>query len=89
MRNFKNALCLAFDKKEALSYEELMINMLSVSPDDTPVIGRLKHFPNVYLNIGHGQRSSNLALISAKILSEQILDGKAEDDFLSPKRFKI
>ena len=42
MRNFKNNMCLAFDKIEALNYVDLMINMLSVSPDDLPVVGNLK-----------------------------------------------
>jgi glycine/D-amino acid oxidase-like deaminating enzyme len=58
VRNFKNSICLSFDKKEALkalsSQQDMMINMLSVSPDDAPVVGNMKAFPNVFLNVGHG-----------------------------------
>ena len=46
--------------------------MLSVSPDDHPVIGNLRNYPNVFVNIGHGQRSSSLAFISGKIISDSI-----------------
>lgn len=68
-------MCLYFDKKEALSYENLGVNMLSVSPDDAPVIGNLKQYPNIFLNVGHGQRQSSLAFISGKLISDAI-DGQ-------------
>lgn len=54
VRIFKNNMCLSFDKKEALSYEKLGINMLSVTPDDMPMVGPLRLHPNIFLNIGHG-----------------------------------
>ena len=49
-------MCIVLDEKEALKYDNLRINMLSVSPDDHPVVGNLKHHPNVFVNIGYGQR---------------------------------
>ena len=45
---------MVLDKNEALKYDNLQINMLSVSPDDHPVIGNLRQHPNVFVNIGHG-----------------------------------
>jgi hypothetical protein len=47
-------MCLCFEKKEVLNYEDLTINMLSITPDDFPVIGNLRMHPNVYINAGHG-----------------------------------
>lgn len=79
-------MCLAFDKAEALAYHELMINMLSVSPDDMPVIGNLRQIPNAYLNIGHGQRTTALAMVSGKLLNKAV---EGEQNDLSPRRFKI
>jgi glycine/D-amino acid oxidase-like deaminating enzyme len=61
-----------FDRKEALSNKNLQINMLSISPDDRPVVGNLKHYPNIFLNVGNGQRSTGLAFMSGKALSEII-----------------
>ena len=54
VRNFKNYFCTSFDKKEVLNYGDLAINLLSVSPDDRPLVGNLKQHPNVFLNTGHG-----------------------------------
>lgn len=31
-----------------------------ISPDELPLVGRLKNYPNVYLNVGHGLRASSL-----------------------------
>jgi hypothetical protein len=48
--------------------------MLSISPDDRPIVGNLKHYPNIFINAGNGQRSTGLAFMSGKALSE-IIDG--------------
>jgi hypothetical protein len=100
LRNFKNTICLAFDKQEALSalstQEDLMLNMLSVSPDDAPVVGSMKKFPNVFLNVGHGQRAAGLAFFSGQMISLQVDDLKENKEYvscdvlsekISPKRF--
>jgi len=47
-------VCLNTDTKEALAYTDLDINMLAITADDHPVVGGLKHFPNVFVNGGHG-----------------------------------
>ena len=54
VRNFKNFFCTSFDKKEVLNYTDLSINLLAVSPDDRPLVGALRHHPNIFLNVGHG-----------------------------------
>lgn len=54
VRNFKNYFCTSFDKKEVLNYSDLTINLLSVTPDDRPLVGNLRHHPNLFLNTGHG-----------------------------------
>jgi glycine/D-amino acid oxidase-like deaminating enzyme len=48
--------------------------MLSISPDDRPIVGNLKHYPNIFVNAGHGQRSTGLAFMSGKAISE-IIEG--------------
>mgnify|MGYP006109014283 CR=1 FL=1 len=73
-----------------------MINMLSISPDDAPVVGGMKKFPNVFLNVGHGQRAAGLAFFSGQMISLQVDDLKESEEYvacevlcekISPKRF--
>ena len=60
-------------------------------PDDVPIVGNLKFYPNVYLNAGHAGRGTTLGLGTSKLVSELIMDGKASivDDAkpYSPRRF--
>jgi glycine/D-amino acid oxidase-like deaminating enzyme len=42
--------------------------MLSITPDDRPFVGNLKSHPNIFVNAGHGQRSTGLSLISGNAL---------------------
>ena len=88
VRNFKNNLCLTFDKQEALSNKNLSVNMLSITPDDRPIVGSLKQHPNVFVNVGHGQRSTALAFVCGKTLAD-VMMGKAEAKELSARRFMV
>ena len=91
-RIFKNNLCLLLDKKEALAYQELQMNMLSVSPDDLPVAGNLLDYPNIFLNVGHGQRMSSTAFLTSKLVSDSITGHSPSDPLvnkLHPRRFLV
>lgn len=95
MRNFKNNLCTTFDKKEVLNQRNLAINMLSVTPDDRPMVGNLKQHPNVFVNGGHGQRSAGLAFVCAKAISEMVegpvpeVEANELIESMHPKRFLV
>ena len=54
--------------------QDLRAVLTGVSPDDLPLLGRLKHYPNIYLNAGHGARAATLSFACGKLLSE-IIDG--------------
>ena len=41
---------------EAKVFDNLNFNLVDTSPDDTPMVGPLKQYPNVYINGGHGFR---------------------------------
>jgi len=41
-----------------------------MSPDDVPIIGKVKGFENLYLNTGQGSKGLTLSLGSARLLSE-------------------
>ena len=60
------------DKQEALNYESLSLNFISVTPDDHPVVGPLRHYPNVFVNGGHGQRQGGLAFVTGKMVAERV-----------------
>ena len=72
VRNFKNNLCLSMDKQEALNYDNLGLNFVSITPDDHPVVGHIRQFQNVYINGGHGQRINGMAFATAKYTSDLI-----------------
>jgi len=52
------------DIKEAMSKKNLKEVLTGLSPDDLPLVGSLKHFPNVYVNIGHNAKASTLAFVT-------------------------
>ena len=79
------------DKNEAHSYVNLSTCLRPTPPDDVPIVGPLKFYPNVYLNAGHAGRGTTLGLGTSKLVSELLMEGKATvvDDAqpYSPRRF--
>lgn len=65
--------------------------LMGISPDDLPLVGPMKHFPNVYLNVGHGARASTLAFKCGKMLKDQMLNEETDVELktMSPRRFHI
>ncbi len=41
---------------EARTFENLKFNTVGATPDDTPMVGPLRQYPNVFVNGGHGLR---------------------------------
>lgn len=75
-----------------LNYSDLSINLLAVSPDDRPLVGALRHHPNIFLNVGHGQRANGLAFVSGRAVAEMLDGQEVEDKFvreMMPGRFRI
>lgn len=95
VRQFRNTTILTIDKKEGLKSKDIKTAMRTCSPDDLPVIGALKHYPNILVNGGHGSRSIAMALSSGKLLSEIAETGSPKDssvvtkEILSPHRFQM
>lgn len=58
-------------------------------PDGLPAIGRSEAVPNLSIATGHGMWGMILAPITAKLLTEDLLDGRRDDvlAWLSPDRF--
>ncbi len=79
------------DSKEMHNYINLSTCLRPTPPDDIPIVGSLKFFPNVYLNAGHAGRGTTLGLGTSKLVAELMMDGKASivDDPkpYSPSRF--
>jgi len=79
------------DKSEVYNYVNLSTCLRPTPPDDIPIVGSLKWFPNVYLNAGHAGRGTTLGLATSKLVTELMMDGKStivEDPTpYSPRRF--
>ncbi|CDW79422.1 d-amino acid dehydrogenase small subunit [Stylonychia lemnae] len=91
VRFLKNTLIERLDKKEVHQYKNLNTCLRPVPPDDAPLIGGLRFYPNVFLNAGHAGRGTTIGLATSKLLSEEIMQGKAtslpDTKPFSPSRF--
>ena len=91
VRYLKNLVSDLMDKGEAHSYVNLSTCLRPTPPDDMPIIGPLKFYPNVFLNAGHAGRGTTLGLATSKLAAELLMEGKASviDDAtpFSPRRF--
>lgn len=93
VRYLKNIVADLMDKNEAHNYINLSTCLRPTPPDDIPIVGPLKFYPNVYLNAGHAGRGTTLGLGTSKLVSELLMEGKASvvDDpkpYL-PSRFQL
>ena len=70
IRNLLNIVAKTLDSQEAMQNKNLQAILTGVTPDDLPLVGSLKHYPNVYLNAGHGARATTLSFACADILAE-------------------
>ena len=92
VRNLVSLVCKVFDSKEPLQQQNLNAFFRMCSPDDLPVLGPLKHYPNVFINSGHGGRTAAISLASSKLVSEilqtgDIALGDLPREQISPARF--
>ena len=66
--------------------------VMPVSPDDFPMVGPLKRYPNLYVNVGHGFRGTNWSMATSKLLA-QLMSGESrtciEAELASPRRFGL
>ncbi|OMJ83432.1 hypothetical protein SteCoe_15655 [Stentor coeruleus] len=85
----KNAqIILNLKKCDALGYWAFQ---RAVTVDDLPIIGKFPKLENVYINAGHGARSSSLCLASSELISHIILGQTPliNPHHYSPNRFWI
>ena len=77
------------DKQEALNYENLSLNFISVTPDDHPVVGSLRQFPNVFVNGGHGGRQGGLAFVTGKEVADLVEEKSEKNEYITLARFYV
>lgn len=65
----------------------IWVGLRPVSPDDVPVIGKVKKFRNVFVNTGHGSKGTTLALGAARLLLESM--GEIPGESLPLEAFKL
>jgi glycine/D-amino acid oxidase-like deaminating enzyme len=46
--------------------------LTGLSPDDLPLVGSLKYYPNVYVNVGHGFRALTLSFACGIMIQDAI-----------------
>jgi D-amino-acid dehydrogenase len=51
-----------------------------VTPDGSPIIGRITGFPNIFVNAGHGTKGTTYSLGSATILADIIENGNEAEE---------
>ena len=88
-RNLLNHVAKTFDTQEAMQNSSLKPVLTGLSPDDLPLVGKLKSYSNVYVNVGHGVKASTLAFSTGHQIATQINENAEADARLSPARFHI
>ena len=92
-----NTVGKLIDKTESLNNRKLKTFLRAQSPDDLPIVGALKFYPNVYINSGHGSHSVGLALACGKATSDlmtkgdccAVLSSDPTGKSISPLRFNL
>ena len=77
------------DTQDTMKNSSMRPVLFGLSPDDLPLVGPMKHYPNVYLNVGHGTRASTLSFVCAEMISKQVQGSDVIPKNLSPARFHI
>jgi len=77
VRYFINIVAKTMCKDEARCYQNLSACLRPCTPDDIPIVGPLRHYPNVYMNAGLGGRAT-VSFATAKIVSELIEHSKED-----------
>ena len=72
VRYIINALSKLMSSKEVNTITNISSCFRPCTPDDLPVLGPLKFYPNVYLNAGHTGRGTTYGLATSKIVEEMI-----------------
>ena len=75
IRNCLNRIAKTLDVGDVMKNTNMKACLVSLSPDDLPLVGFLRSYPNVYINAGHGVRASSLSLACGKQLADQIQNG--------------
>jgi len=70
VRFLKSIVAERFDKAELHNYQNLNTCLRPVPPDDVPIVGNLKLYPNVFINGGHSGRGTTVGLSTSKLISE-------------------
>ena len=68
----KNTTCVTIDKEAGLTAQDFKAVLRTCSPDDMPVVGSLKRYPNLYVNSGHGGRNCSLSIACSKLVAEMM-----------------
>jgi glycine/D-amino acid oxidase-like deaminating enzyme len=72
IRNMLNIVAKTFDTQEAMKNMNLKPILTGLSPDDLPLVGSLKHYPNVFVNVGHGIRALTLSFVCGQMIQDEI-----------------
>jgi D-amino-acid dehydrogenase len=93
VRYLKNIVAERLTLEEAHRYENLNTCLRPCPPDDLPIFGSLRFYPNIFLNAGHSGRGTTLGLGTSKVLTELIMEGKSTSipdvTPYAPRRFNL
>jgi glycine/D-amino acid oxidase-like deaminating enzyme len=92
--NLRAVASLAVEEQQLdWSQARFWTNYLPLSADDQPLVGSVRAFENLQLNVGHGAKSWTLALASGELLARQMLGSPKEGTLdrmpFSPARFGL
>lgn len=93
VRYLKNIVAERLTVDETHRYTDLNTCLRPCPPDDIPIVGKLRFYPNILLNAGHSGRGTTLGLSTSKIISEMLMQEQVTSVInvkpYSPRRFNL
>jgi glycine/D-amino acid oxidase-like deaminating enzyme len=72
-------------------FEEVRVGLRPMTPDELPAIGASSTMPHVFYATGHYRNGVLLAPLTARLVADLVLDGRADEDLvaLRPERLGL
>ena len=73
------------------AFEEVRVGLRPMTCDELPAMGASSKMPHVFYATGHYRNGVLLAPLTARLIADLVLDGRADDDLasVSPERLGL
>eukprot|EP01083_Nonionella_stella_P172485 592091_1 len=74
---------------DKIDCEQWVVGLRPLTYDTSLIVGQVKEYPNLYMNVGPGYNGFKIAMGSAKLLSDVIVDKDDKSTYFAPRRHNV